>query len=158
MKKRRIAVYGFWILATEAVGALSAWLTREDMRYFRDRVIQPPLSPPAILFPIVWGILYLLMGVGMARVVLSVQSRERTNGMQIYLLQLAVNFIWSIVFFHLRSYLLALAVLMLLLGLILWMIHRFRQVDKPAARLQIPYLLWVCFAAYLNAGIYLLNR
>lgn len=158
MKKRRIAVYGFWILATEAVGALSAWLTREDMRYFQDRVIQPPLSPPAILFPIVWGILYLLMGVGMARVVLSVQSRERTNGMQIYLLQLAVNFIWSIVFFHLRSYLLALAVLMLLLGLILWMIHRFRQVDKPAARLQIPYLLWVCFAAYLNAGIYLLNR
>lgn len=158
MKKRRIAVYGFWILATEAVGALSAWLTREDMRYFQDRVIQPPLSPPAILFPIVWGILYLLMGVGMARVVLSVQSKERTNGMQIYLLQLAVNFIWSIVFFHLRSYLLALAVLMLLLGLILWMIHRFRQVDKPAARLQIPYLLWVCFAAYLNAGIYLLNR
>lgn len=151
-------MYGFWILATEAVGALSAWLTREDMRYFQDRVIQPPLSPPAILFPIVWGILYLLMGVGMARVVLSVQSRERTNGMQIYLLQLAVNFIWSIVFFHLRSYLLALAVLMLLLGLILWMIHRFRQVDKPAARLQIPYLLWVCFAAYLNAGIYLLNR
>lgn len=158
MKKRRIAVYGFWILATEAVGALSAWLTREDMHYFQDRVIQPPLSPPAILFPIVWGILYLLMGVGMARVVLSVQSRERTNGMQIYLLQLAVNFIWSIVFFHLRSYLLALAVLILLLGLILWMIHRFRQVDKPAARLQIPYLLWVCFAAYLNAGIYLLNR
>lgn len=145
-------------MLTEAVGALAGFLTRDGMEFYKTQVVKPPLSPPAIVFPIVWGILYALMGIGIARVWLSARSEERADAIQVYLLQLAINFTWSIFFFNLRSYGGALAVLLILLGLIFWMIFRFRRVDRPAARLQIPYVIWVCFAAYLNAGVWLLNR
>ena len=158
MKKRRFLTYLFWILLTEAVGALAAWLTMDGMELYKTQTIKPMLSPPAIVFPIVWTILYALMGIGMARIVLSANSEERTDAIQVYLLQLAVNFTWSIFFFRLRAYGGALIVLVLLLLLIIWMILRFRRVEKPAAFLQIPYVLWVAFAAYLNAGVWLLNR
>ena len=128
------------------------------MELYKTQVIKPPLSPPALVFPIVWAILYALMGIGIARVVLSARSEERSDAIQVYLLQLAINFTWSIFFFHLRSYGGALLVLLFLLALIIWMILRFRRVDRPAARLQIPYVVWVSFAAYLNAGVWLLNR
>lgn len=158
MKKRRIWTYLFWILLTEAVGGLSAWLTNDSMEIYRTQVIKPALSPPPIVFPIVWVILYALMGISMARIVLSARSEERTDGIQVYLLQLAVNFVWSIFFFNLRTYGGALIVLALLLALIVWMIIRFRRVEKPAAYLQIPYVIWVAFAAYLNAGVWMLNK
>lgn len=148
----------FWIAVTEAVGALAGFLTRDGMELYKTQVIKPPLSPPALVFPIVWAILYALMGIGIARVVLSARSEERSDAIQVYLLQLAINFTWSIFFFHLRSYGGALLVLLFLLALIIWMILRFRRVDRPAARLQIPYVVWVSFAAYLNAGVWLLNR
>ena len=157
MKRKRFWTYAFWILITEAVGGLSGWLTREGMELYKTQVIKPPLSPPPIVFPIAWGILYALMGVGMARVVLSARSDERSDAIQVYLLQLAVNFTWSIFFFNLRTYGGALIVLLVLLALIVWMILRFRRVEKPAACLQIPYVLWVAFAAYLNAGVWILN-
>ena len=147
-----------WLGLTEAVGALSGWLTRDGMELYKSPVIKPALSPPPIVFPIVWGILYGLMGIGMARVTLSARSEERTDAMQVYLLQLAVNFVWSIFFFNLQSYGGALIVLLILLALIIWMISRFHRVDSPAALLQIPYVLWVSFAAYLNAGVWVLNR
>jgi len=150
--------YVFWIAVTEAVGALAGFLTRDGMELYKTQVIKPPLSPPALVFPIVWAILYALMGIGIARVVLSARSEERSDAIQVYLLQLAINFTWSIFFFHLRSYGGALLVLLFLLALIIWMILRFRRVDRPAAWLQIPYVLWVSFAAYLNAGVWLLNR
>ncbi|MBQ1410701.1 MAG: tryptophan-rich sensory protein [Oscillospiraceae bacterium] len=158
MKQKRVQTYLFWILFTEAVGALSGWLTRDGMEFYKAQMVKPPLSPPAIVFPIVWAILYALMGIGMARVYLSAKSEERTDAIQVYLLQLAINFTWSIFFFNLRTYGGALAVLLILLALIVWMILRFRRVDRPAARLQIPYVLWVSFAAYLNAGVWILNR
>ena len=148
----------FWIAVTEAVGALAGFLTRDGMELYKTQVIKPPLSPPALVFPIVWAILYALMGIGIARVVLSARSEERSDAIQVYLLQLAINFTWSIFFFHLRSDGGALLVLLFLLALIIWMILRFRRVDRPAAWLQIPYVLWVSFAAYLNAGVWLLNR
>ena len=148
----------FWIAVTEAVGALAGFLTRDGMELYKTQVIKPPLSPPALVFPIVWAILYALMGIGIARVVLSARSEERSDAIQVYPLQLAINFTWSIFFFHLRSYGGALLVLLFLLALIIWMILRFRRVDRPAAWLQIPYVLWVSFAAYLNAGVWLLNR
>ena len=150
--------YVFWIAVTEAVGALAGFLTRDGMELYKTQVIKPPLSPPALVFPIVWAIIYALMGIGIARVVLSARSEERSDAIQVYLLQLAINFTWSIFFFHLRSYGGALLVLLFLLALIIWMILRFRRVDRPAARLQIPYVVWVSFAAYLNAGVWLLNR
>jgi tryptophan-rich sensory protein len=158
MKKRRVGIYLFWILATEAVGILASLLTKDGMELYKTQTVKPPLSPPSVVFPIVWAILYALMGIGMARVVLSARSDERSDAIQVYLIQLAVNFAWSIFFFRLRSYGGALLVLVLLLALIVWMILRFRRVERPAALLQIPYVLWVAFAAYLNAGVWLLNR
>ena len=158
MKHRRVWTYLFWILLTEAVGAAAAILTRDGMEFYKTQVVKPALSPPPIVFPIVWGILYALMGIGMARVVLSARSSERSDAIQVYLIQLAVNFAWSIIFFELRAYLGALIVLALLLGLVIWMLLRFRRVDRPAARLQIPYVLWTAFATYLNLSVWLLNR
>lgn len=157
MKKKRVWTYVIWILVTEAVGALSGWMTRDGMELYKTQVVKPPLSPPALVFPIVWALLYALMGIGMARVALSARSEERADAIQVYLLQLAVNFTWSIFFFNLRTYGGALLVLVILLALIVWMILRFRRVEKPAAYLQIPYVLWVAFAAYLNGGVWILN-
>ena len=157
MKKRRIWTYALWIGLTEAVGGLAGWLTKNGMELYKTQVVKPALSPPPIVFPIAWSVLYALMGVGMARVALSARSEERTDAMQVYFLQLGVNFAWSIFFFNLRTYGGALAVLLLLLALIVWMILRFRRVDHPAALLQLPYLAWVAFAAYLNAGVMTLN-
>lgn len=155
MKKARS--YAFWILLTEAVGALSGWLIRDSIGLYRDAILKPPLSPPGIVFPIVWAVLYALMGIGIARIRLSAPSEQRTNSLQLYLLQLIVNFLWPIVFFRMQSFGGALLLLGLLLGLVLWMYLAFRQVDPLAAKLQIPYLLWLVFAAYLNAGVWKLN-
>ena len=109
------------------------------------------------MFPIVWGILFVLMGVGAARVYRQPPSGDRDRALRVYLVQLAFNFFWSILFFNLRAFGLALAWLAALWLLILWMILTFRKVDRAAAWLQVPYLLWVTFAAYLNFGVWWLN-
>ncbi|MBQ9762535.1 MAG: tryptophan-rich sensory protein [Oscillospiraceae bacterium] len=156
MKKWK--VYALWIGLAEAVGALSALLSREGMRLYSDTAIQPPLSPPMILFPIVWGILFALMGISAARIWLSPESPERSRGLNLFITQLVVNFFWSLIFFNLQAYGFALLWLLLLWVLVAWMILTFRKVDPLAAWLQLPYLIWLTFAAYLNAGVWLLNR
>ena len=156
-RKKPWVVTAVAIVLTLLVGGIATLLTQSGMADY-DAMAKPSLTPPDIVFPIVWGILYGLMGIGMARVTLSARSEERTDAMQVYLLQLAVNFVWSIFFFNLQSYGGALIVLLILLALIIWMISRFHRVDSPAALLQIPYVLWVSFAAYLNAGVWVLNR
>lgn len=158
MKRQSWKPYVFWILFTEGVGFLSGWLTREGVDLFNATAQQPPLSPPSLLFPIVWTILYALMGIGAARIYLAPASNARSRASLIYLLQLAFNFFWSILFFNLQNYALAFFWLLALWGLILWMILSFYRVDKMAAMLQIPYFLWVTFAAYLNFGVWMLNR
>ena len=150
-------LYAVWILFVEAVGALSGWLTREGAKRYSESVIQPPLSPPAIVFPIVWGILFALMGISVARVYQAPRSRARTRGLWLFFLQLAFNFLWSILFFQFQAFGGALIWLLVLWALILGMIFAFHRVDPPAAWLQIPYLLWVTFAAYLNFGVWQLN-
>lgn len=141
----------------EGIGGLSGWLTRDGMRIYKAEAIKPPLSPPSIVFPIVWTVLFALMGIGAARVSMAPASEARTRGLRFFFVQLAFNFFWSIIFFNLRSFGLAFVWLIALWGLILWMIFSFRKVDTPAALLQIPYLLWTAFAAYLNLGIWMLN-
>ena len=158
MKKRTWKPYLFWILLAEGVGALSGWLTREGTQLYNETIIQPPLSPPSIVFPIVWAILFALMGIGAARVYLAPASNNRSRALLVFLVQLAVNFFWSIIFFNLQAFGFAFLWLLLLWVLILWMIVRFWRVEPLAAWLQIPYLLWVTFAAYLNFGVWLLNR
>ena len=155
--KGYLKTYLFWIALAEGVGALAGWLTREGTEFYKEFVAKPALAPPAIVFPIVWGILYALMGIGAARVSLTKPSRARSAGLNLFIAQLVVNFFWSLIFFNLRAYGFALAWLGLLWVLILWMIFAFRKSDRPAAWLQIPYLLWVTFAAYLNWGVWVMN-
>lgn len=149
--------YGPWILFAEAVGGLSGWLTRQGMEFYKETVVKPPLSPPSLVFPIVWTILFGLMGIGAARVSGKPASADRSQALGLFLAQLSFNFFWSILFFHFRRFGLAFFWLLALWLLILWMILSFRKVDSLAARLQIPYLLWVAFAGYLNLGVWLLN-
>jgi len=150
--------YAFWILLAEAVGGLSGFLTRDGAKAYSEQVIQPAFSPPSAVFHVVWAILYVLMGLSAARVYLAPASNNRSRALAIWLGQLAVNFFWSIIFFNARRYAFALLWLGLLWGLVLWMLLLVRRVDKPAAWLQVPYLLWVSFAAYLNYGVWVLNR
>lgn len=157
MKEHKWLPYVLWVLFAEAVGFLSGWLTRQGSELYSQTIAKPPLSPPAIVFPIVWGILFILMGIGAARVWLTPPSRDRTTALRVFLLQLAFNFFWSILFFNFQAFGFALAWLLILWGLILWMIFAFRKADPLAAWLQIPYLLWVTFAAYLNLGVWRLN-
>ena len=149
--------YGTWVLAAEAAGALSGWLTREGEERYQEAVLQPPLSPPGWVFPLVWTALYALMGIGAARAALSPASPLRTRALRLFWAQLAFNVIWPFLFFQLQRFGLALAWLAALWVLILLMALAFRRVDPLAARLQLPYLLWTAFAGYLNAGVWLLN-
>ena len=157
MFRKNWKVYGIWVLITEAVGGLSAWLTREGTKVFSETVAQPPLSPPMLLFPIVWGILYLLMGIGAARICLEPPSTHRSRGLNLYIAQLIVNFFWSLIFFNAQAFGFAFFWLLLLWVLVLLMILIFRKVDPLAGWLQVPYLLWLTFAAYLNLGVWYLN-
>ena len=158
MNQHKWKVYGAWILLVEAVGGLSGWLTREGARQYSETIAQPPLSPPAIVCPIVWGILFLLMGIGAARLYLSPPSANRTRSLLIFLIQLGFNFFWSIIFFGLSQYLFAFLWLLALIILIGVMIYQFYQISPAAAYLQIPYIVWCIFAAYLNFMIYIMNK
>lgn len=136
-------------------GLLSGLISMSGMGSFSS-VVQPPLAPPAFLFPIVWTILYTLMGIS-AYIVWESDSEYKQRALAVYGLQLAVNFFWSIIFFNYQAYLFALIWIILLWVLIIVMIYEFSKVSKASAILQIPYLLWVTFATYLTFGIYLLN-
>ena len=139
------------------VGITAGLLTRDSMNTF-SMLNKPPLSPPAILFPIVWTILYTLMGIASYLVLASGKNQgDITTALIVYLLQLAINFFWSIFFFNLEWYLFAFFWLILLWILIRKTIQLFYPLSKTAAYLMIPYFLWVTFAGYLNLGIYLLN-
>lgn len=158
MEEKTWKPYVWAIFLTEAVGALSGWLSKNGMHVYAKTIAQPPLSPPSWLFPIVWGILYALMGISAARVYLSPPSPERSSGLNLYVLQLIVNFFWSLIFFNAQAFLLAFFWLMFLWLLVLGMLFVFSKTDSLAGKLQIPYLLWLSFAAYLNLGVWYLNR
>lgn len=121
-------------------------------------VNQPPLSPPGWLFPIVWTVLYVLMGEGAYRVLTSgADPVQIKKALTAYGVQLALNLLWPIVFFGGQKYLAAFVVIIALWVAIFITIRRFMQIDETAGDLLIPYLIWVTFAAYLNLGVFLLN-
>ena len=142
--------YALWIGLAEAVGGVSALLSREGMKLYEAAVPQPPLSPPMWLFPVVWAILYALMGISAARISVLPPSVGKCCGQKLFFTQLIFNFFWSILFFNLQSYWAAFVWLVILWALVLGMILCYRKVDKAAAWLQVPYLLWLTFAGYLN--------
>jgi tryptophan-rich sensory protein len=158
MNKKTRRVYLLWILFAEAVGALSGWLSREGMKLYNETVLQPPLSPPMVVFPIVWGLLFALMGISAARVWMAPPSSDRSRGLNLFFAQLIVNFFWSLIFFNAGAYGFAFLWLLFLWVLVLLMILSFRKSDPLAAKLQIPYLIWLTFAAYLNLGVWILIR
>ena len=138
-------------------GAVSGFLTRSAMQQY-GQLNQPPLSPPSAVFPVVWTTLFLLMGISAYLV-----TMKRSDGLKsfdlpaVYWIQLIVNFIWPLIFFNLAIDGLALAWLILLIILVIYMIFQFHDITPAAGWLQVPYLLWLIFAGYLNAGIWLLN-
>lgn len=156
---KKIKPYVISIAIALGVGGLSALLTQDGMEAYKN-VNQPSLSPPEIVFPIVWTILFTLMGISSAIVFKKRQEfgDEVLPALKVYAFQLIVNFFWSIIFFNLQSYLFSFIWLLILLALIIIMILKFKKISNIAAYLQIPYALWVTFAGYLNLMIYFLNR
>ena len=139
-----------------AVGGLAAWLTMGSMSRYAA-LVQPPFAPPAWIFPIAWTILYVLMGWASLRVRQS-GSPERSNALALYYTQLAVNFVWPLLFFRVGLYGTAFWWLILLLALVLVTARVFYRIDKQAGWLLVPYLVWLVYAAYLNAGVWFLNK
>lgn len=149
--------YGKWIALSEGIGALAGFLTREGVKWYSQYAKKPALTPPPAAFPIAWGILYALMGAGAARIAMEPPSEARTAALRTFYIQLGANFLWSILFFNFRAYGAAFVLLTALWALIVWMALSFARLDRTAALLQIPYLLWVFFAGYLNLGVWTLN-
>ena len=155
--KRTWKTYAFWILLSVGIGALSGFLSREGAATFSETVNQPPLSPPAWLFPVVWSILYVLMGISATRISLAPDSTQKKQGLNLYIIQLVLNFFWSLIFFNLQAYGLAFVWLVALWITVFLMILSFRKADPVAALLQIPYLIWLTFAGYLSFAVWQLN-
>jgi tryptophan-rich sensory protein len=152
---KKIKVHLFSILIAVGVGALAGFLTRNSVETFRS-LSKPALTPPAEVFPFVWTVLYVIMGISAALIYLSDSPRKK-HALTLYGIQLAANFLWTLFFFCLRAYWLSFFWLLFLLCLIAAMIVVYRKISRPAALLQLPYLLWVLFAGYLNFMIAVLN-
>lgn len=140
------------------VGGIAGLLTRTGTQAYAT-MAKPPLSPPAILFPIVWTILYTLMGISSYLIWTKADnSTDGTKAQNLYFYQLVVNFLWSFFFFNFQWYFFSFLWILLLWGLVATMIKTFSGISKVAAYINIPYLLWLTFAAYLNLGAWGLNR
>lgn len=154
-----LSVYAVSVAIPVAVGLFSAFITKEGMDVY-TQIETPPLSPPSWIFPIVWSILYLLMGISCAMVWQrregkAEQVREAYNS---YVVSLVLNFAWSVLFFNARMFLVAFFVLLALLYYVLKTVRAYVAIRPLAGYLQLPYAFWVAFAGYLNAAIWFLNR
>lgn len=154
-KKLNIPLLIFCIALPLGVGFLSSLFTGE-MSLTYQGITQPPLSPPAIVFPIVWTILYTLMGIS-SYIIIQSDSKDKAFALKLYGANLFFNFFWSIIFFKYQDFLFAFAWLTLLLTVVIWMVLEFKKISPLAALLNVPYIIWLIFAAYLNFGVYVLN-
>ena len=143
------------ILIALSVGFLTSLLTKNNMHIYAS-LNKPPLAPAGMVFPIVWTVLYILMGVS-AYMVLVKNDTMKKGALVVYALQLAINFSWPLIFFNTELYFLALLILIILWLMVFVMIVAFLQVDPKAAWLQYPYLVWITYATYLNLGVVFLN-
>lgn len=143
------------ILIPLLIGGLSALLTKNSMSIYQNLIL-PPLSPPGIVFPIIWTILFILMGIS-SYIIYQSNGEAKENALKIYVIQLLLNFIWSIIFFKFTNFVIAFTILVVLWIFILKMISCFSEINNISGKLQIPYLLWVTFAGYLNLMIIVLN-
>ena len=139
----------FYIGITLLIGGLPGISVAINNTY--ETLNKPPLSPPVILFPIVWTILFILMGISVYLV------KDNKEAVKAYFIQLIVNALWTPIFFLLNAYLLAFIWLVILIVLVVIMLDKFKEINKTSVYLNIPYVIWLLFALYLNAGIFLLN-
>ncbi len=158
MDKNQWKTYGLWILLCETVGIVSGLLSREGTEIYNTVAIKPALSPPGWLFPVIWSILFALMGISAARISMLAPSAQRSLGLNLFMTQLMINFFWPLFFFNAMAYSFAFAWLIFLWVIVLIMILIFYKLDKISAWLQLPYLAWLTFAAYLNGSVWILNR
>ena len=155
MKKIDFKKLFFYIIITILIGVVPSIFIFKDMGMYNN-INKPPLSPPGILFPIVWSILYVLMGISFY-IVMKKDSKYKEEAKLIYFIQLIVNALWTPIFFGFKQYFLAFTWILMLIVLVIFMITIFFKIDKLASYLQMPYLIWLIFAAYLNFGVFILN-
>ena len=154
-KANKILTYAAAVAIPLAIGGLSAWINAG--KFDDPALIKPPLSPPGWLFFVVWTVLYVLMGISAARVKLY-GGAAAGDALFIWATQLVVNFLWTIFYFSFEALLLSFFWLLFLMALVALMAVRFERACSGAGKLQIPYLVWLAFAAYLNFASWLLNR
>jgi len=154
MKKINWKLLLFSLIVPLVVGGLSTLIIKDNLDIYSS-INLPDFAPPSFLFGIVWTALYVLMGVSFYLILN--KSTKKNEAVYYFILQLFVNFLWPIVFFNFRLFWLAFALIVLLLYLIIMMIISFYKISKPAAILQIPYLIWTAFATVLNLAIAILN-
>ena len=152
MKKIKVLIIS--IIIPILVGVIGNLLGNADMGF--DLVKKPSFNPPGIIFPIVWTILYILMGIS-SYIVYTSDSKYKNSALRIYALQLIVNMLWTFFFFNLKWYLFSFLWIILLIVLVIIMIYRFIKINKISGYIQIPYLLWLIFASILNFSIFILN-
>lgn len=143
----------FYIGITLLIGAIPSIFVYTSNTY--ETINKPPLSPPGVLFPIVWSILFILMGISIYRADYNKDNKFNPN--IIYFIQLFVNALWTPIFFGLNAFLFAFIWLIILLILVIYMVYKFYYIDRLSAYLNIPYIIWLIFAGYLNLSIFLLN-
>lgn len=140
---------------TFVVGTFFSFFTMNSMDTFKD--LSKPINVPGVLFPIVWSILYLLMSISCYLIVQS-NDKDKKEGIILYVIQLVINSLWTLIFFGFGAYLLSFIWIIILLIVVIIMLAKFYNINKIAMYINIPYVLWLLFAAYLNLGIYLLNK
>ena len=146
------------IAVTLAVAAAGGAIAAPALRTWYPALAKPPLTPPGVMFAPVWTLLYILMAIAAWLAWRTRVSSCRRSGLRLWWAQLAVNLGWTAVFFGMRSPGVALIDILILLVAVAWMLGPFRTIKPLAAWLMVPYLAWIAFAAYLNAGIWWLNR
>ncbi len=142
-------------VVTFVVGSFFSIFTMNNMDTYKE--LAKPIAVPAVVFPIVWSILYLLMSIS-CYIISESNDKKKGSALILYGVQLIVNSLWSLIFFGFGAYLFSFIWILLLIVLVIAMMVSFYKISKKSALLQIPYLLWLIFAAYLNIMIYVLNR
>lgn len=137
------------------IGGASALLTMNSMEKYKE-INRPALSPPGWIFPVVWTILFILMGIA-SYIICESDSPNKAKALTIYVVQLLLNLSWSLVFFNLDQYWISVAIIIALDILIALNIAFFGSISKVAAFLLLPYMIWALFATYLNISIAMLN-
>lgn len=154
---KKMVVNTLLVVTPLLIGIASSILTR-DMMIEYGSLNKPPLSPPTILFPIVWTLLYLLMGIGAALIYSKPEyTQYRSTGLILHVVQLIFNFFWSIIFFNMKQYTFSFVWLVIMLLIVISMEMNYKQISTTAFFLNIPYIVWLTFAGYLNLAVAIIN-